>query len=127
MPDASRLTTEQLAALTPGDTVTIESGFEFTRRRYSTGTIARITNQHAVIQCGPYVECYSLATGTRDGGLGHARLVHQQQLAERRAQTASARIDQAYRQWTRNRRDLHRLQQLHAAIGEVLEESSARA
>jgi hypothetical protein len=37
-----RLTAEQLAALEPGDTVTIESEASFGRPRHATGTIARV-------------------------------------------------------------------------------------
>jgi hypothetical protein len=38
----NRLTAEQLAALSPGDAVTIESGQDFGRRRYATGRIVRV-------------------------------------------------------------------------------------
>ena len=121
----NRLTSEQLAALAPGDTVTIESGSEFGRRRYVTGTVGRITDRHVVVNCGRYVECYGLRDGIRDGGAGRAELVKDRPLQETGAQSRTRRIDRLYREWARNRTDLERLQRLHAAIGEVLAENSA--
>jgi hypothetical protein len=64
----NRLTAEQLAALTTGDTVTLESGAEFSRRHYRTGRVVRIDPSHIVINTkGPrgesFIECY----GRRDG------------------------------------------------------------
>ncbi len=106
----NRLTSDELMALTPGDNVTIESGHDFARRRYTTGTVARMTDRHVVVRCGAYVECYGLRDGIRDGGAGRAELVRSEPL----------RGDQVQRK----SRQIHRLAQLHAAIGEVLEEST---
>ena len=39
----NRLTADQLAAMAPGDAVTVESHAEFSRRRYTPGTIVRVT------------------------------------------------------------------------------------
>jgi hypothetical protein len=119
----NRLTAEQLAALVPGDVVTIESGAEVGRRRYTTGTIARVTSRHVVVRCGAYVECYDLRDGFRDGGAGRAELVNGGPLPERGGRTRQ--IDRLYRDWSRNRTDLERLQRLQEAISEVLEENAA--
>jgi hypothetical protein len=122
----NRLTTEQLAALVPGDVVTIESGSEFGRRRYVTATVARITARRVVITCGRYVECYSL----RDGGIGRrAELVNTD---VRENVTAEARrrnqtVDALYREWSRHRGDVALLQRLHDAIHQCLEHQSQPA
>lgn len=119
----NRLTSEQLAALVPGDVVTIESGAEVGRRRYTTGTVARVTARHVVVRCGAYVECYGLQDAMRDGGAGRAELVHGGPLPERGGR--SRQIDRLYRDWARNRTDLERLHRLQDAISEVLEENAA--
>ncbi len=122
----NRLTTEQLAALTPGDTVTIESGAELGRRRYTTGTVARLRTKHVVVRCGPYVECYRLRDGIRDGGAGRAELVNadvgENASVERRRRTQD--VDALYREWARDRCDVERLRRLHEAISECLEQVS---
>jgi hypothetical protein len=106
----NRLTADQLAALTSGDTVTIESGAEFSRRRYRTGRVVRIDASNIVISSegpkgGTFIEAYRRRDGVRVGGLGRA--------------------DALYREWTRNRADVDRLRQLHAAISECLEAAQA--
>lgn len=121
----NRLTSEQLTALIPGDVVTIESGSEFGRRRYATGTVARITERHVVVRCGAYVECYRLRDGFREGGADRAELVNDGPLQQTGAQSRARRIDRLYRDWARNRTDLERLQRLQEAIGDMLEENSA--
>jgi hypothetical protein len=75
----NRLTAEQLAALTTGDTVTLESGAEFSRRHYRTGRVVRIDPSHIVINTkgprgGSFIECYGRRDGIRVGGLGRAEL-----------------------------------------------------
>ena len=45
----NRLTADQIAALNPGDTVTIESGAEVGRPRHSTGTVTRIGTTHLTV------------------------------------------------------------------------------
>ena len=120
----NRLTADQLAALKPGDAVTIESGQEFGRRRHRAGTVARITTRHVVVRCGSFVECYRLQDGVRDGGAGRAELVNDGQRQEDGAQRRLRQIDALYRDWSRNRTDHERLHRLHEAIAEVLEESS---
>ena len=121
----NRLTTEQLATLTPGDPVTIESGADFARRRHTTGTVARITGRHVVVNCGGYVECYRLRDGVRDGGAGRAELVHSHVHREDQAHQRSRLIDEAYRAWARSRSDAERLRRLHEAVGQALEEHPA--
>ncbi len=118
----NRLTPEQLAALVSGDPVTIECGVDFGRRRYTTGTVARLTARHVVVRRGPYTECYGLRDGVREGGLGRAELVQSQPQVDDQAQRRARQIDLLYREWTRNRTDLERLGRLHAAIGELFEE-----
>ena len=60
-----RLTTEQLAALAPGDTVTIETGSDFGRSRHTTGTVVRTGPSHFVVSIagargGTFIERYSV-------------------------------------------------------------------
>ena len=76
----NRLSAEQLAALKPGETVTVESGAEFGRRRCATATVVRVNGLHVVVSCegprgGKFVELYGLRDGIRRGG-GHAKLVN---------------------------------------------------
>jgi uncharacterized protein YjiS (DUF1127 family) len=121
---ADRLTAEQIAALAPGDTVTIESGADISRPRHTTGTIVRIGTTHLVVSVpglrgGTFVERYSLRDGIREGG-GRAELVSPSEdttPARRRTQ----RIDVAYRQWSRRRSDVDALRELRDAVSEQLE------
>ena len=78
MAAGNRLTREQLAALAPGDTVTIETGSEFGRFRHTTGTVVRTGPFHVVVSvAGPrgrhFIERYSVRDGLRDSG-GRAEL-----------------------------------------------------
>jgi hypothetical protein len=66
----NRLTVDQLAALAAGDGVTIESGEEFGRRRYCSGTVARINGSYLTVAStsaggAKPVERYSLRDGFR--------------------------------------------------------------
>ena len=47
----NRLTPEQLAALRPGETVIVESGAEFGRRRHATATVVHVNASHVVVCC----------------------------------------------------------------------------
>ncbi len=67
------------------------------------------------------MECY----GLRDGSAGRAELVHGLGQEDVPARRRAREIDQLYRDWARNRADLHRLERLHAAISEALEENTA--
>src|SRR4051794_16799354 len=106
----NRLTAEQLAALRPGETVTVESGAEFGRRRYATATVVRANASHVVVLCegprgGKFVEQYGLRDGVRDGG-GYAELVNvdaDDPATRDHLRRRTQRIDNAYRQWSRHR------------------------
>jgi hypothetical protein len=130
----NRLTAEQLAALAPGEVVTIESAAEFSRPRHSMGTVVRIEAGHIVVAWPsargvPYLHRYGRRDGVRVGGGHRAELVHQEATAsapaERRRQLL--RIDALYREWARNRGDIDRLRRLHEAITDCLERDSADA
>ena len=47
----NRLTAEQLAAPRPGETVIVESGAEFGRRRLAPATVVRVNASHVVVRC----------------------------------------------------------------------------
>jgi hypothetical protein len=128
----NRLTADQVAALGPGDTVTIESGAEFGRSRHTTGTVVRVGPSHIVVRVegprgGTFVERYGLRDAVRDGG-SRAELVNSgvndraaRDLLRRRTQ----RIDTLYRQWSRRRSDVDALRELYDAISDYLQESLA--
>ena len=124
----NRLTAEKLSALTPGDTVTIESGAEFSRRKYRSGQVVRLDPSYVVVKAsgprgGTFVERYSLRDGVRVGGVNRAELVNadllKTELPETRRRTQH--IDSLFREWSRNRTDTDRLRRLYAAIGECLD------
>jgi hypothetical protein len=128
----NRLTAEQLAELSPGDVVTIESGLEFGRRRYATGRVARVVGRHIMVttQQVPggmkFVERYDTRDGVRVGGGTPAELVNAQPEEPEtgdllRRQTRQ--IDALYRAWSRRRGDVEALRELHAAIGAYLQET----
>ena len=80
MAAGNRLTKEQIAALAPGDTVTIETGSGFGRFRHTSGTVVRTGPSHVVVSVegprgGTFIERYSLRDGVRVGGVGRAELV----------------------------------------------------
>jgi hypothetical protein len=126
----NRLTADQIAALAPGDTVTIESGAEFGRSRHTTGTVVRVGPAHVVVSCsgprgGRFIEQYRRRDGVREGG-GRAELVDAdvddpaaRDLLRRRTQ----RIDRLYRQWSRRRADVDALRELQDAISAYLDEA----
>ena len=73
MAAGNRLTGEQLAALAPGDTVTIETGSGFGRSRHTTGTVVRTGGSHVVVSVagprgGTFIERYGVRDGLRDSG-----------------------------------------------------------
>src|SRR4051812_2294942 len=128
----NRLSPEQLAALEPGDTVTIEVSTGVGRPKLVAGAVARIVGPHVFVKVrsrhgGTYAEQYRLRDGVRVGGLARAELVAGDGSgpvvddARRRTQ----RIDAAYRQWTRNRADVDSLRRLHDEISEALDGSLA--
>jgi hypothetical protein len=128
----NRLTVEQLAGLSPGDAVTIESGQDFGRRRHASGTVVRIEGSRVVVSCkGPrgatFIEHYGRRDGLRVGRGQRAELVNPDGMGavstERRRQVL--RIDALFREWTANRADTDRLRQLRAAIDECLQDSAS--
>jgi hypothetical protein len=127
----NRLTAEQLAALRPGETVTVESGAEFRRRRYATATVVRVNPSHIVVSCegprgGKFVELYGLRDGMRAGG-GHAELVDvdvDDSATRDHLRRRTQRIDKAYRQWSRQRADVDALRELQGAITDFIAEGS---
>ncbi len=126
----NRLTAEQLAALSPGDTVAIESSTGVGRPRTTTGTVVRVGGSHVVVKVrngrGCYAERFRLRDGVRVGGLTRAELVDPQtsgavvQEARRRFQP----VDNAYREWARNRADVDKLRALQDAIEQCLTDSA---
>jgi hypothetical protein len=126
----NRLTAEQLAALTPGEAVTVESGAEFGRRRYASATVVRVNASHVVVCCegprgGKFVEQYRLRDGVRAGG-GHAELVNLDVVdpaARDQLRPRTQRINAAYRQWSRHRGDVEALRELQDAISGYLDDA----
>jgi len=130
----NRLTVDQLAALSPGDSVTIESGADSGRPRYASGTVIRRTATHVVIRSttrhgGVYQEQYRLRDGIRDGRGGPAELIHLPALdtvsTEQRQQLL--RVDALFREWARDRTDVDKLRRLHHVISECLDEEGTRS
>jgi hypothetical protein len=69
----NRLTVEQIAALEPGDTVTIESAADFGKPRHAIGTVVRLAGTHIVVSCKSprgvrYVHHFARRDGVRIGG-----------------------------------------------------------
>ncbi|MCU1614723.1 MAG: hypothetical protein JWO98_2263 [Frankiales bacterium] len=124
----NRLTADQLAALAPGDDVTIESGAEFGRRRHTAATVVRVDGSCVVVSCegsrgGKFVERYGLRDALRVGGGTRAELVSpdpEDPAARDALRRRTQRIDVLYREWSRKRADVDALRQLHDAIGECL-------
>ena len=124
----NRLSAEQLAALEPGDTVTIESAQDFRRPKQATGTVVRVAGPHIFVKVrsphgATFQECYGRRDGIRVGGVSRAELVNADSAesagtpAERRQ---VQRIHGLYRAWNRNRGDVETLRELHAALGDYL-------
>ena len=126
----NRLTGEQLAALSPGDPVTIETSDDFRRPRYSTGTAVRLAGSCIVVSCRsargvPYVHQFGRRTGVRIGGGALAQLVAVEAAEDPRTGQHGqlAQVDAAYREWARHRADVDKLRRLRDAISECLDKS----
>jgi hypothetical protein len=120
------LSPDQLAALAPGDAVTVESGLELGRRRRTPGTVTRVTDTKVVVRVqsprgAVYVREFALRTGIAAGRGSSAALVDAPASAatdERRRE--QQRIDALWRAWARNRGDVDALRDLHAALSQQL-------
>jgi hypothetical protein len=130
----NRLSSEQLAALVPGDTVTVELSGDFRRPRRSSGTVVRIEGACLVVserspRGVPYVERYSRRDGLRIGRGSIAHLVDADAdgLPTDDVRRRQLRVDAAYRAWSRDRADLGKLRELQAAIGAVMDDGRAGA
>ncbi len=128
----NRLTPEQIAALEPGDTVTIESAQDLRRPKRAPGTVVRVVGPHIFVKVrsthgATFQERYGRRDGIRVGGLGRAELVSSDVAGlagTSEEQRRTQRIQGLYRTWNRNRGDVEVLQQLHAAIGDYLTASA---
>jgi hypothetical protein len=125
----NRLTAEQLAALTPGDPVTIEFVRDFRRPKHVAGHVVRLVGSQIVVSCRsdrgvPYVHHFD-RRGIRVGGGGQAELVAgaAPEPVSTKQRRRAALVDASYREWTRNRADVESLRQLQAAIEECLAEN----
>lgn len=125
----NRLTADQLAALAPGDPVTIEFVRDHRRPKHVAGTVVRLVGSRIVVSCRSdrgvgYVHEFTRRDGLRIGTGGRTELVtadapEPTSVEQRRN---AARVDAAYREWARNRDDVDRLRQLREAIDECLED-----
>jgi hypothetical protein len=102
----NRLTAGQLAALKPGDTVTIESGQDLRRPRLATGIVVRVAGSDIVVKVASrhgvaHQERYRRRDGIRIGGVSRAELVNAD--ATRPAATSE------------ERRQVHRIHGLYRA------------
>lgn len=129
----NRLTAEQLAALSPGDPVTIETSAGSRRPRLTTGTVIRIEPTRIVVSVpgrggGKFVEQYGRRDGVRVGRGNRAELVAVDP-DDRAARDLLRRwthpIDVAYRDWSRRRGDVDALRRLRDLIDEHLKEAGA--
>ena len=130
----NRLSAEQLAALAPGDPVTIEFVRDYRRPKHVAGTVVRLVGPRIVVSCRsdrgvPYVHEFGVRDGVRVGTGGRAELVAadapEPTSVEQRRQ--AARVDAANREWSRNRGDLDRLRVLREAADECLDRSAAHS
>jgi hypothetical protein len=126
----NQLTAEQLAALSPGDAVCIETASGTARPRLATGTVVSVGPFELFVSSkgpggGKFVERYSRRNGLRtSGGKGGAELVNAGPAASATAeQRETKQIDALWLKWRRNRGDVETLRQLHEAIGAYLGES----
>jgi hypothetical protein len=127
------LTAEQIAALAPGDPVTVEAAATGRRPSLATGTVVR-TEPTAVIVAvagrggrGTYIERFSRRDGVRVGRGNRAQLVDvgsDDRAARALEKQRTRHVDVLYRAWSRRRGDVEALRQLHAAIEELLQEAT---
>jgi hypothetical protein len=110
--------------------VTIESGADVARRRYTAGTVIRVGLVYVDVRVKPprggtYVERYRVRNGVREGG-GRAELIRgdtDNPAARDQARRRTQHIDTLYREWSRRRTDVETLRQLRDALSEYLDEA----
>lgn len=128
----NRLSAEQTATLTPGDTVHIETWGPWRDAEVTTGTVVRLTATQVIVSrrsrsSGDYEDRFRRKDAKVVGGGSRAELVdptHPRTVADlagtnRRRRQSS--IDALVHRWTRNRDNLDALRELHTAIGEYLD------
>jgi hypothetical protein len=76
----NRLTGEELAALVPGDPVTIEFDRDYRRPKHVAGLVVQLVGSRIVVSCRsdrgvPYVHEFGVRDGVRIGNGGRAELV----------------------------------------------------
>lgn len=125
----NRLTGEQLAALSPGDSVCIETASGTTRPRFSSGNVVHVWSFEVFVSVkgpggGKFVERFSRRNGLRtSGGKGGAELVNVEPAATVERRREAQQLDALWLAWRRDRGDVDKLRQLHEAIGEWLGEN----
>ena len=124
----NRLTGKELAALSPGDAVTIETSGDFRRPRYSAGAVVRLAGSCIVVSCRsargvPYVHQFDRRTGGRIGGGAVAQLVTVEGADDTEQDRQLAQVEAASREWARHRTDVDKLRRLRDAVSECLDES----
>ncbi len=124
----NRLTAAQLAAMSPGDAVVIETGAESGQPRHTTGTVVRTDGPYIAVsvrspRAAAFIEEYRRRDGSPLGGRVPAELVNTdaKEPVLEEAQRRTRHIDSLFRDWARHRTDVDRLRALHEAIGECLE------
>jgi hypothetical protein len=129
----NRLTPEQLVALGPGDTVTIETSSGDRRPSLTTGTVVRVEPTRIVVSVqgrggkARFVEHYGRRDGVRVGRGNRAELVAvdpEDRAARDLLRRRTHPIDVAYRDWSRRRGDVDALRRLRDLIEEHLEEAA---
>jgi hypothetical protein len=130
----NRLTAEQLASLSPGDSICIETANGTTRPRFTTGTVVNVGPFELFVSStgpggGKFVERFSRRNGLRtSGGKGGAELVNavpsDSTTIEQRRE--AQKLDALWLAWRRSHGDVEKLRQLHAAIAGYLGEFPVR-
>ncbi|MGY1618122.1 hypothetical protein ACI797_15390 [Geodermatophilus sp. SYSU D00691] len=113
-----KLTAEQLAALAPGDAVTVEISGNFRRPRVCIGIVVRLKGSRLVVSTRSdrgvgYVHRFDRRDGVRVGDGHRAGLVNLEAVSEAAGATEQRQqvfsIDAPYREWVRKPSDVDRL------------------
>ena len=133
MSDGNGLTAEQVAALVPGDPVTVETAVSGRRPSLATGTVVRLEATAVIVSVpgrggrGTFIERYSRRDGVRIGRGNRAQLVDvssDDRAVRDLEKQRTHHVDVLYRAWSRRRGDVEALRQLHAAIEQLLQEAT---